>query len=103
MEPKVRKPRPRRLYTDEFKAGAVALVMKEGRSLSGVANDLDLTPSALERWVRQARVGPAKGPAGSLTMTEKEELVRLRSEVHRLQMERDILKKAAAFFAKETT
>jgi len=98
-----KKPRRRRSFTDEFKAGAVALVLKEGRSVAGVAKDLDLTTSALERWVKQARVDVGEGPPGALTTTEKEELVRLRREVRKLEMERDILKKAAAFFAKGHT
>lgn len=101
MDPK--KPRRRRSFTDEFKAGAVALVLKEGRSVAGVAKDLDLTTSALERWVKQARVDAGEGPAEALTTSEKAELVRLRREVRKLEMERDILKKAAAFFAKGHT
>ena len=103
MEPKNRKPRPRRSYTPEFKAGAVALVLEEGRSMHGVAKDLGLTPSALERWVKQARADRGEGPPEALTTTEREELLRLRRENRKLQMERDILKKAAAFFAKDQT
>jgi transposase len=103
MDPKNRKPRPRRSFTDEFKAGAVALVLKEGRSVAGVAKDLDLTTSALDRWVKQARADAGEGPPEALTTTEKQELARLRREVRKLEMERDILKKAAAFFAKRHT
>ena len=104
MEPKARKPyRPRRSFTDEFKAGAVALVLKEGRSIASVAKDLDLVPSALGAWVKQARADGKEGLPGVLTTYEKEELARLRKENRELRMERDILKKAAAFFAKDST
>ena len=98
-----KQPRPRRSYTDEFKAGAVALVLTEGRRISDVARDLDLTQSALSGWVKQAKVDSGKGPTGALTTAEREELTRLRRENRELLMERDILKKAAAFFAKEST
>jgi transposase len=98
-----RQQRPRRSFTDEFKAGAVALVLKEGKTVADVARDLDLTPSALGLWVKQAKVDAGKGPLGALTTAEKEELARLRKENRELKMERDILKKAAAFFAKEST
>jgi transposase len=67
-----------------------------------VAIDLDLTETALREWVRRAEVDAGKGPPGALTTTEREELSRLRREVKRLQMERDILKAAATFFAKES-
>jgi transposase len=66
-----------------------------------VAKDLDLTESALRIWVRQAEVAEGKGPAAALGPVEREELVRLRRENRQLLMERDFLKKAAAFFAKE--
>jgi len=99
---KQRKPgRQRRHYTDEFKTGAVRLVLGEGRTVAQVAKDLDLTRSALDGWVRQAQADAGKRPAGALTSTEKEELARLRRENKVLKMERDILKKAAVFFAKE--
>ncbi|EPX59118.1 Mobile element protein [Cystobacter fuscus DSM 2262] len=66
-----------------------------------MAKDLDLTDSALRNWVKQAEVDEGKGPAGVLTTAEREEFARLRKEVRQLTMERDFLKKAAAFFAKE--
>jgi transposase len=72
------------------------------RSIGQVAIDLDLTETALREWVRRAEVDAGKGPPGALTTTEREELSRLRREVKRLQMERDILKAAATFFAKES-
>ena len=92
--------RPRRSFTDEFKASTVRLVLDEGKSVSQVARDLDLTASALQSWVDRARADRTHGKTG-LTTAEREELARLRKEVRELRMEREILKKAAAFFAKE--
>ena len=95
------KKRQRRNFTDEFKAGAIAMVLKEEKSVAQVARDLDLVPSALAKWVKQAKVDRGSGPRGALTTEEKEELSRLRKENRELRFEREILKKAAAFFAKE--
>jgi transposase len=100
---KKRSQRPRRQFTDEFKAGAVALVLNEGKTVAQVARDLDLTETAFRRWVDQARADRGKGKPGALTSTEREELTALRRRVRELQQERDILKKAAAFFAKESS
>jgi transposase len=94
--------RARRKFTSEFRAEAVALVLEKGMSMNQVAKDLDLVPSALGRWVAQARIDRGNNPRGELTTTEKEELRRLRRENRILKEEREILKKAAAFFAKET-
>ena len=93
--------RPRRNFSDEFKAGAVSLVLDKGKSIAQVSKDLDLTPSSLGKWVEQARADAGKSTRGTLTTEEKEELSRLRKEVRELRLEREILKKAAAFFAKE--
>jgi transposase len=93
--------RARRSFTKEFKAGAVGLVLDEGKSVTQVAKDLDLTPSSLGKWVEQARADKGRSSRGTLTTEEKEELAQLRKEVRTLRIERDILKKAAAFFAKE--
>jgi transposase len=93
--------RARRSFTDEFKAGAVRLALDEGKTVSQVARDLDLTASALGTWVERARADRTKGRSG-LTTAEREELAKLRKENRELRMERDILKKAAAFFAKES-
>jgi transposase len=100
---KKRAQRSRRSYTDEFKAGAVALVLSEGKTVAQVARDLDLTETSLRNWVERARADRGKGKPGVLTTVEKEELSRLRKEVRELKQERDILKKAAAFFAKESS
>ncbi len=92
--------RARRAYTSEFKAGAVRLVLDEGKSIAQVARDLNLTATALANWVAQERANRTKGRAG-LTSEERAELAQLRRENRHLRMEREILKKAAAFFAKE--
>lgn len=92
--------KPRRHFTDEFKAAAVRLVVEEKQAVRVVARDFGLWESVLHGWVRQWRVDGGQGPAGALTTSEKEELARLRKEVRVLKQERDILKKAAAFFAK---
>jgi transposase len=67
-----------------------------------VARDLDIGPTCLSRWVKQAEVDDGKGAPGALTTAEKEELRKLRRRVRELEMEREILKKATAFFAKES-
>ena len=92
--------RNRRFFTPEQKADAVRLVRKVG-SVSRVAKDLDLTETALRKWVQQAEVDEGRGSDGALTTEEKAELQQLRRENRTLRMERDFLKKAAAFFAKE--
>src|SRR6266852_4634901 len=93
--------RARRQFTEEFRAGAVRLVLDEGKTVGAVARELDLTPSSLGHWVRHAQADRTKGKTG-LTTVEREELARLRKENRVLQEERDILKKAAAFFAKQS-
>src|SRR5580765_7162647 len=91
--------RPRRRFDEDFKAQAVRLVLDEGKSVGSVARDLDLTETALREWVKRARADRTRGRTG-LTTAEREELARLRKENRELRTERDILKKAAAFFAK---
>ena len=97
------KKRKRRSFTREFKGEAVRLCEVGDRNIAQVAKDLDLGETALRAWVKRAAVDAGKGPVGALTTEEREELTRLRRENKRLQMEREILKKAAAFFAKEST
>jgi transposase-like protein len=94
--------RKRRAFDAEFKAEAVRLCKVGDRSIGQVAKDLGLTETALREWVRRADIDAGQGPAGALTTAEREELARLRRENMRLQMERDILKAAATFFAKES-
>jgi transposase len=96
-----RKRRTRRSFSEEFKAETVKLVQGSDKSLAVIARELDLTETAVRAWVRQAEVDAGRGPVGALTSEEREELARLRRDVKRLQMERDILKKATAFFVKE--
>ena len=94
--------RKRRSFTPEYKAEAVRLVQAGDRSVREIAKTLDLTETALRAWAKKAEVDAGKGPPGALTTAEREELVRLRRDNKRLEMEREILKKAAAFFAKES-
>jgi transposase len=91
--------RPRRRFDDDFKAQAVRLVLDDGKSIPSVARDLDLTESTLRTWVERARANRTHGRTG-LTTAEREELAQLRKENRELRTEREILKKAAAFFAK---
>jgi transposase len=101
MEEK-KKRRPRRRYTQEFKLEAVRLVESTGRSVSEIARDLGIDHKSLHAWLKQTHVDAGKGPPGALTSEEKVELAALRKEVRVLKEEREILKKAAAFFAKES-
>jgi transposase-like protein len=94
--------RKRRKFSDEFKAEAVRLCLQGDRSIGEVAREMDLTESALRGWVKQHEADQGKGPPGALNSAEKEELQRLRKEVKKLREEKTILKKAAAFFAKES-
>ena len=94
--------RKRRAFTQEFKAEVVELCERGDRSNGQVVRDLDLTETAVRSWVKQAAVDRGDGPAGALTTDEREELRRLRRENRQLREDRETLKKAAAFFAKET-
>lgn len=94
--------RKRRKFTPEFKADVVKLVEESGKSIAQVCRELDLVESSVGNWVKQAKIDAGKGPAGALTTEEKQELARLRREVRELRMERDLLKKATAFFARES-
>jgi transposase len=91
--------RTRRSFTDDYKTGAVRLVLDEGKTVAAAARDLGLTESSLRNWVEQAHADRTKGRTG-LTTEERAELASLRKDNRELRMERDILKKAAAFFAK---
>ncbi len=83
------------------RSNAARLVLDEHKSVSQVARDLDLTASALGEWVKRAQADRTHGRTG-LTTEERAELARLRKENRELKLERDILKKCAAFFAKES-
>jgi transposase len=101
MESKPSKQTKRRKHTEEFRAGAVRLVLEQGRTVAEVARDLDVHRSLVSTWVRRAKIDAGKGPRGALTTAEREELSELRKRVRVLEMERALLKKAAAFFARE--
>ena len=92
--------RPRRSFPDEYKAEVIELCRTSGKSIAAVARDLDLSETAVRRWVSQAEVDA--GRRDGLTSAEREELARLRKEVRVLREERDILKRATVFFARET-
>lgn len=94
----------RKKYSKEFKLDAVSLVLDQGYTRREAARSLDINEQMLGRWVkehRDAEDGQAFRGNGKLT-PEQEEIKRLKAENKRLQMERDILKKATAFFAAET-
>jgi transposase len=93
--------RKRRVFSEEQRAAAVEHVRSTGKTVAQAARDLDLTETALRRWVEEAERQASASPGEELSKEEREELGRLRRENQRLRMERDFLKKAAAFFAKE--
>jgi transposase len=93
----------KRTYTKQFKIDAVNLVTEQGYKLSEAARNLGIDPSVLRRWkIGLETDGTDAFPGKGHMIPEKEELARLRKENKRLRMEREILKKAAAFFAKES-
>ena len=92
------KNRTRRQFSDEFKREAVSLIAEQGFSFEQAAESLGVKEEYLRRWKKQYDAGSAPDP---LSTSEREELLRLRKENKQLQMEREILKKANAFFAKE--
>ena len=96
-------PKKRRIFTDEYRAQVVQICELPGKSVGKVAAELGLTPSAVWKWVRQARIDAGGGSSASLTTAEREELAALRRENRQLRQEREILKRAATFFAKEAT
>jgi transposase len=91
----------RRSFSRDFKFEAVKLVKEGGLSPGRAAKDLGICETSLRLWIKQYEADHGQGPAGALTTAEKEELRRLRREVRTLRMEREVLKKATAFFAKE--
>jgi transposase len=94
--------RPRRSFTPEFKAEIVELCQHGDRSVGQVARDFDLTETAVREWVRQAERDAGTRVDGGLTSAERQELIELRRECRRLREDVEILKRATAFFAKET-
>jgi transposase-like protein len=94
--------RKRRKFTAQFKADAVGLVTTGGKTIAEVTKEFDLTETALREWVKRAEADAGRGPPDALTTAERAELIELRKRLKRAEMERDILKKATAFFAKES-
>jgi transposase len=95
-----KKPRPRRSFTAEFKADIVERCRRGDRTIGQVARDFDLTETAVREWVRQAEVDAGERPG--LSSAERQELAELRRENRRLRDDVEVLKRATAFFAKET-
>ena len=94
----------RRKFSREFKFEAVKLVTERGVSVAQACRDLDLSESVLRRWMREATAAPATAfPGNGQQRAELAEIAVLKKEVARLRAERDILKKAAVFFAREAT
>ena len=95
-------PRQRRKYTREFKVEAVKLITEQGYSVAEAARSLDVGETLLRSWKQALEKGPDQAfPGNGKLPAIEQELRQLRAENKRLQMERDILKKATAFFAKE--
>ena len=92
--------RTRRSFTDEFKRDAVAMVLDDGNKIVDVARRLGIGEGTLGNWIAQARTD--RGERSGLTTSEKAELAELRKENARLRMERDLLKRATAFWVKES-
>jgi transposase len=102
MESMGKKPRRRRSFTPEFKAETVERCRQGDRSVGQVAKDFDLTETAVREWVKQAERDAGSRQDGGLTSSEKDELAQLRRQNRRLREDVEILKRATAFFAKET-
>ncbi len=92
--------RPRRSFTNEFKRDAVAMVLDDGNKIVDVADRLGVGEGTLGNWVRLSRID--RGERAGMTTTERAELAELRRENARLRMERDLLKRATAFWVKES-
>ncbi len=95
--------RTRRLFSREFKLEAVKLVQERGVAVAQAARDLEVHENVLRKWIRDASADPAQAfPGQGVMKPELAEIDRLRKEVAKLKMERDILKKAAAYFAEDS-
>lgn len=94
----------RRKFSRAFKVEAVRLVTERGVAAAQAARDLDVAESVLRRWMRELSGDPAQAfPGNGLLKPDQIEIARLRKEVAKLKAERDILKKAAAYFARDVT
>ena len=96
-----KKPRPRRSFTPEFKAEIVELCQRGDRTVGQIAKDFDLTETAVRAWLKQAELDAGARDDG-MTTAERDELAQLRRENLRLREDVEILKRATAFFVKET-
>ena len=94
-------PKTRPPYPTEFRARAVEMIRTSGKTIDEISRDLGVSDQTLRNWVRQADADAGRGLKGDLTSTEKAELHALKRENRILREEREILKKAAAFVAKE--
>lgn len=93
----------RRKFSREFKLEAVKLVRERGVAVAQAARDLDLHENVLRKWVREAEADPHSAfPGNGQMKPEQQEIERLRRELARMKAERDILKKAAAYFARDS-
>jgi transposase len=92
--------RKRRKFTPEYKAEVVKLVQTSGKSIGQLSSEMELTETAVRAWVKRAAIDEKKDPNGPLTSDERAEVTRLRRELRTMTMERDFLRKAAAFFAR---
>jgi transposase len=92
----------RRKFTTEFKTEAVKLALESSKTPAEIGRELGVSGKSLRQWIKQHEIDHGTGPAGALTTQEREEFRKLRREVRELRMEREILKKATAFFAKES-
>jgi transposase len=93
----------RRKFSREFKLEAVKLVLERGVSAAQAARDLDVHANVLRKWIREAEGDPGSAfPGHGNLRPEQQEIERLRRELARMKAERDILKKAAAYFAKDS-
>ena len=93
--------KPRRIFTDEQKAEAVRIAERSDKSIHQVAEEMGLSESALRRWIKQAQIDKQPVFQRDLSTDERKELVTLRRDLKRVEMERDFLKKVATFFAKD--
>ena len=94
--------RERRTFSEEYKQQVLELIRSGEKSIAQTCRDLDLTETAVRRWIKQDQSANGPMTQNSLSESDQQELLRLRTENKRLKTERDILKKATAFFAKES-
>jgi transposase len=92
----------RRIYSEEMRLGAIRLVLDEGRRASEVARSLGIKAGSVHKWVQRERVDRGKGSSTKLTSNERAEFEAVKRENRQLKLEREILKKATAFFVKES-